>query len=174
MMSSIIKRQKGFTLVETLIYAAGTVLLIGVIVGLLVYVFKWYSVATISPRVDQVGVSVADRIMSDIRAASSTNSGASSFGVTNGAVSLNTIISTTTAATVHYSLSNGQIVVTVGNGSAQYLTPPNMYVSALQFDQITTVVSTAVHFKVSIDYSVHGSTSTNIYNGLGILRNSYQ
>ena len=52
-MQSHVGRQRGFTLVEALIYSVGTVLLLAVIVTALYYAYLWYGYATISPRVDK-------------------------------------------------------------------------------------------------------------------------
>lgn len=165
---------RGFTLVETLIYAAGTVLLLAVIVTAIYYADNWYGVATISPRVDQTGVSLADRLMGDIRAASSTNSASSAFNSPNGALSLNVMTSSATSAIRRYAIAGGRVTYSENGAAASYLTPANVYVSGLTFSQITTPVSSAVHFTLRLDFSARNGTTTNTYSGAGIMRNTYK
>ncbi len=166
------KRQRGFTLVETLVYAAGLVILLGAMTGFLYYMYDWYRTVTIAPRNDRVGVVLVDRIARDIRASASINVASSVFSTTSGAISV-TSTATPVATTTTITLSNGRITYKINSGSVQYLSPPDVTVSSLYMTQITTAISTAVKIDVELSYSTRAGIQKRTYTGLAILRQSY-
>ncbi|MDE1975175.1 MAG: hypothetical protein KGI49_01550 [Patescibacteria group bacterium] len=173
-MYSPISRKTGFTLVETLIYATGLVLLTGVIVSVLYYGYGWYRFVTVSPRVDQVGTLVLERLEGGIRAGRALDSSKDIFDVPAGSIGLNALDTSKNSISYEYYLENGRIMYSQNGGTAASITPADLYVSQLRFHEIATSVSTAIHFSVSIDYPTKNGTTTNSYSGLAIMRNSYQ
>jgi Tfp pilus assembly protein PilW len=98
-------KNRGFTLVETLFYIAGLILLLLVISTILLYMFNWYKKVTIEPRVDQVGTLLVDRIVRDIHTSGTINSSQSSFNTTNGSLSVTgDIDSVSTVSYTHLTL----------------------------------------------------------------------
>jgi Tfp pilus assembly protein PilV len=171
-MSTKINRQSGFTLLETLIYAAGLVVLLGAIFGLLAYTYTWYRTATIGSHVDAIGMGVADHIVKSIRSGQSSNTSSSLFGTTTGALSITSYVNSTTL-TKQYNLVGGRITYKEGSGSTQYLTPSDVYVSRLYFTDITNPISEGVRFDLDISYWNKTSTSTRTYSSVGVMQNSY-
>jgi hypothetical protein len=171
-----INLQRGFTLVETLFYAVGVALLLGVIVTMLYYALGWYRYATVSPRVDAAGSLIVDRIEDDLRAGLSLNSSQDTFNVALGSIGVNALDSSKNPVTYYYAVQSGKIVYQKNSGATQTISPSDLYVSRLQFNELDSADSKAIHFTVGIDYPIPtgGGTTTNTYSGLAIMRNSYQ
>lgn len=167
------KNKKGFTLVETLFYIAGLVLLLAVITTIFLYMYDWYRAVTIPPRVDRVGSILIDKISRDIHTSELINSAQSSFNTTNGALSITGIVDSI-SVTKKFSLSNGYLAYQQDSGSTSYLSPNGMTVSRLYFISTSTPISSAVHFDIDIAYKTKQGTTTKTYSGFSILRQSYE
>jgi hypothetical protein len=163
---------RGFTLVETLIYAAGAVVLIAAIAVVMANMYRWYDQATITPRVDQTGVAIVDRIVRDVRTGQSINSGSSSFGTNIGSLSLNSKVNSTTVVKL-YDVLNGRIRYTENSGAAAYISPSGMYATKFKLTQTDTLISKGIHVDLDITYSVRGASTTRSFSGEAIMRNSY-
>ncbi|HEX7724806.1 MAG TPA: hypothetical protein VF438_03680 [Candidatus Paceibacterota bacterium] len=165
--------QRGFTLVETLTYGAGLVIILGGLSIFLFYLYSWYRTATIPTRADAAGLTLMSQITNDIRVANTINSIASSFNVANGVISMTTSSGSNSTTTV-YSLENGHIVSKVGTAATSTVSAADSYISGFYIQQLTTPNSIAVRVEIDIDYSIKGATSTNVYSDLAILRQSYE
>jgi hypothetical protein len=168
--------QRGFTIVEVLVYAAGMALLVGAICGFLFYMYGWYRTATISPRIDQAAITLATRLEGDLRSGSSISSIVQDTA--NGTVSIISAANSVSTTTV-YTLSNGRVTWQQNGGSVIYLTPADLDVTGFYLHQINNVVSgtaisTAVRFEIDIAYAGKNGTTTDAYSALAILRESYQ
>lgn len=171
-------KNSGFTLVETLVYTAGVVLIIGVIVSMLYYTYRWYEAVAFPARANQVGITLANRILNDIRSGQLVNSSGTVFNVSAGSLSLTAFTSPTATVSKTYAFSAGRVTYREGAAAAQYLTPADVTISQLYFSRATSTVSTAIRFTIGITYPVRTSTTTvmasTTYSGLAIMRNTYQ
>ncbi len=168
-----INTEKGFTMVELVMYIAGmTVLLIAI--GTLIYsMYDFYKDATIGPRVDRVGLSVIDRITKDVRTGVSINTEQSKFGVPTGAISLNAQ-NDTTLLTKYFELKDGRIIYNENGSGEQFLTPDDLSVSNFEITQINTPISIALKYTIGINYTNDGEEKLKSYSGVAILRHSYE
>lgn len=157
---------------ETLVYAGGLVLLLAAMLTLLSATYDWYRNTTVGSRVDQVALTLADRIERDIRTGQSTNSANSSFATTSGAVSINALINSV-VVTKRYALVNGRITYQENGGTTQYLSPSDTTISRFYISDILTGVSEAIKFDIDITYGTKTGTSTRTYSDVAIMRNSY-
>ncbi|MDO8430363.1 MAG: hypothetical protein Q7S72_00010 [Candidatus Taylorbacteria bacterium] len=169
----IITKKRGFTLVETLFYIAGLVLLLLVISTILLYMYDWYRVVTIGPRVEQVGLTLVDKITRDIHGSGVIDTAQSSLNTTNGALALTGTLDSV-PVTRRFSLLNGCVAYQQNGGVATCLSPNGMTVTRLLFIQADTPISTAVKFDIDIAYRTKQGTTTKIYSGFAILRQSYE
>lgn len=164
-------KNRGFTLVEVLVYTAGAVLVIATIAVFLYYAFGWYRSVAIPARADQIGETLVDRLEKDIR--SSQNITNIVRGTNQGSISMVSLLSTTTTATKTYSIQNNRIVYTQNGGAVNYLTPSDISATTLNFYQNTSSYSTAIHFSFSLNFRTKNGFATTTYNGYAILKNSY-
>jgi len=167
------KTKRGFTLVETLFYIAGVILLLGVIVMTLINTYELYRYNVIYPRYNQEGVLAASRIENDIRSGVSLITAQKVFNTASGAIGINATDTSGNAVTYYYALQNGRIIYNKNGGANQFISPSNLTVTTLQFNEINTPLSVAIRFAIDISYSTKAGTTTHSYTSLGILRNSY-
>ncbi len=166
-------KNKGFTLVETLFYIAGLIILLSVISTILIYMFDWYKNATIPSRVDQAGIIILDKIVKDIHGSGTINDAYSTFNNTNGVLSL-TATNNSVSSTKKFSMLNGCVLYQIDSGTPACITPNGMTVSRLNFIKATSTISSAVKFDVDISYKIKQSTTTKTYSGFAILKQSYE
>lgn len=171
---SIPTKQKGFTLVETLLYAVGSALLLAVIATSISYSYRWYRNIVLIPNLDQTAGLLIDRISRDIRAGDTLDSGQSVFNSASGSIGINALDVSKNPVTHYYTLQNGHIMYQMNGGTSARVSPANVTVSELRFTQIATPLSNAVRVTISIEYISNNGTSTNTYSALAIMRNSYQ
>ncbi len=157
---------------ETLVYAGGLILLLSAMLTLLLATYDWYRNTTVGSRVDQVALTLADRIERDIRTGQNTNLGNSSFNTNSGALSINALIGSAVVVK-KYTLVNGRITYQENGGTTQYISPADITVSRFYLTDILTGVSEAIKFDIDITYSTKTGTTSRTYSDIAIMRNSY-
>lgn len=171
-MNLITNKKSGFTLLETLLYAAGLILILAGIVTFIFYMYEWYRKATVPSRVDMIGVTLLSKIGNDIRSSNVVNDADSSFSVSNGAISV-TSTNNSVSTTTKYYIQSGAIKYKLNTGSADNISPNDVYVSGFSINKLTTSVSTAIRIQLNLDYATKAGTTTNTYTNLITLRQSY-
>lgn len=177
MIHSIIRAQQrrlrgGFTLIETLIYGAGLVIVLGGMAAFLFYLYAWYRSATVPARADAAGLALASQIAADIRAANTVNALSSAFNTKNGVVSVTSSSGANSTTTV-YSLQNGAILEKVGTAATTTVSASDIWVSGFYATLLSNSNSSAVRFELDVDYHLSSGTTTMKYADMAILRQSY-
>lgn len=159
-------------MVETILYSVGVVLIIGAIVGLLVNMYRWYDQVTISSRIDQTGTTMVDRVLRDIRTGVTINTSESIFNFNLGSISVNAkengLNSTRT-----YSVSGGRLVYKLDAGQALPVSSSGMTVTRFYLKRLDTPISTGVRVELELTFMSQGTSTSRVYSGLAIMRNSY-
>lgn len=165
---------KGFTLIEVIIYVSILALLLSSVTYGVTMLLKTYKNVKEVRRVENSSISAMDRMVREIRNATSINVGSSSLNNTNGVLALDTTDIDGDAATVRFYLRNSRVYVEENGVELGPLTQAQTRASSLTFSSIAT--STAA--SVKIELTIMGSTSTpnlskNFYSTT-VLRGSYQ
>lgn len=172
----IIKKdnQKGFTLVETIVYLAlFVILLVGIINSVLMLTGSYRNVR-VSRSIESSAINTMDRIIREVRNADSIDYSQSNFGINPSALSLNTIDESGNSGTVRFYVQGNRVYLQENGVVSGPLTNANVTVSSLVFRNITSTSSTAVKVEMSIS-----STSTNSvfitrdFQGTAVIRGSY-
>lgn len=163
---------KGFSLIELVIYMAGMVALVTVLILMIVQIYGLYRQITIVPRSDRIGLLTVDRIVKDIRSGQSIDIGQSSFGAPEGVLFINAAESASFIEKEFY-IENGRIVYEE-NGDKNYLSPADLEVTKLQFEHLTTGISEGVRVEIDITFNNGDELVTKEYDGFAILRQSYE
>lgn len=166
------RTNRGFTLIETITYGAGLIIILGGVAAFVVAMYGWYREAILPARVDQAGIDMVNRLSNDIRAADSIDAAHTIQSSQIGALAL-----IQGATTTRYALDNGVLRYKLNNNATTTASPSDMYVSAFYVQELPTTVSGAVRVEVSIDYYKNGAdagTTTATYSGLAVLRQSYE
>ncbi|MBX4210882.1 prepilin-type N-terminal cleavage/methylation domain-containing protein [Candidatus Parcubacteria bacterium] len=174
--------QKGYSLVEMLIYIAILVVLLVAIVNTLIVITASHRTLKVSANIQAAAVSAMDRITREVREAKSIASG--DFGVDyaqppNAAkkIVLNTTDSTGAARTVQFHLdgTNSDVLDINDNGTDGPLTTSNVKVFTLIFSQITVAgVSTAIKIEMGLQASQGTVLEQQKFYSTVVLRGSYQ
>lgn len=165
--------KKGFTLIELVIYVAGLLILISVMILLIVQFYVLYREIIAVPRADRAGLTIVDRITKEIRAGDSIDLLNSQFNNTNGVLEFDSVESGTVISKSFY-LENGKAMYSRGLESPVSLTSRDLYVSNFYFTLVPTDVSTGIKFDLEIQFLTQNGTETKAYTGFSILRESYE
>jgi Tfp pilus assembly protein PilV len=170
---SIPTNTRGFTLIETLFYMVGLLILLAAMTSFLYYMYDWYQRSTVVPRMDRIGVNVVDTLVKDIRSGTTVNGAQSSFGITQGALSFAATVGAGTV-TKYFSLNSGRLVYQENGGAIAYISPTDVSISRFYVMATSTPLSEAVKFDVDITYSLRTGSTTRTYSGFTVLRQSYE
>ncbi len=168
-----LSKQKGFTLLELLLYMSGLLVLGTVIIMLIVQFYSLYKEMVASPRADRTGLLIVDRITKEIRSADEIDMLQSEFNTTDGVLKIRTLEDETTVEKT-FSIEEGVAKYQVDEEGVEDLSSDDFFVSNFNFDHIQTPVSDAVRFTMELQYQSQNATQTRSYTGFAILRESYE
>lgn len=162
--------KKGYSLVEVIAYIAMfTVLLSAVTYGTMVLVKSYRDTKSVR-KVENSALASMDRMVREIRNATSVDTGASSFGNSSGILTINNGPSTTT----RFYLSNQRIYVDENGAVLGPITLSSVRVTSLIFRHIATTTSEAIKIEMTMaGHTSSPSVSENFYN-TAVLRGSYE
>ena len=171
------KSSRGFTLVEMLIYLAILVVVSILVVGSVVMMMRAFNRIRVARMVDDSAKLVMERLVNEIRYATSTDTGAgqSSFDSHPGKLVINTADRVTENPTaIEFSLSGSTLRIKEGAQAYQDLTPPNIEITNLVFRRIALP---SAEEAVKIEMTIKGTRGTyekigNFYDTV-VLRGSY-
>lgn len=166
------KNQKGFTLIELVVYIAGLVMLSTVMALLIVQFYMLYKEIIAIPRADRTGLLVVDRITKEIRSADKIDTIQSQFGTTNGVLSLykkNDDID----STERFYIENSKIMNTTDD-KTESITSTDFDVTNLNFISVQTPVSQGIKFTIELQFKTRKGLETKSYTGFALLRESYE
>lgn len=166
-------KQKGFTLLELLLYVSGLLILGTVIIMLIVQFYSLYKEIVAAPRADRTALLIIDRITKEIRSADQINISESQFNTTSGVLDISTIENSTTTDKKFF-IQNGVAFYQKNNESPEELSSDDFVVSNFNFNYVQTSVSEAIKFNLELQYQAQNATRTKSYTGFAILRESYE
>lgn len=161
--------QKGFSLIEVLVYIAVTVLV--TLAGVLTYL----SLSTTLVRneteraVSQSAQVTLERMVRDIRGAISINAAQSTFGASPGKLSL-----VSGATTTEFALVNGKVELAVNGVSMGPLTSGGVGVDSLFFTRYTGTSTELVRISLTLSASNKAASTTRTFYEGAVLRGSYE
>jgi len=167
-MKQRIQHSKGYSLIELLIYIALFAILSVVLIQSLVTSFRVYAASQSYRRVQAEGELSMERIVREIRSATTITTSTSTFDSSPGVLALVGTDSVGATRTVTFSVSNGQLQIN-DNGTSGALTSTKVSVGTLIFRKITTTYSTAVKVELTLTTTV-GQTLTSSFYDTVILR----
>ena len=173
MQINILQKNKGFTLVELLVYISGLLALGSVLVLMIVQFYGLYKEIIIVPRADRTALLLVDRIKKDIRSASSVDLFDSQFGTTNGVLILNhqdegIVVSKS------FFVENGIVKYVEGSSPPISLSSSDFVVSNFNFNYVSAGVSQGIRFNIELQFKSRQGIDTRSYTGFAILRESYE
>lgn len=168
--------KKGFSLIETIIYISGLVLIVLAISGLTIKTLSFYKDIVIVPRTDQSAIAVVDKIVKDIRSGISVDTNNSLLNTGLGSLTLNSQ-ENGILLTKKFGYEDGKVYYEETSGvnvQRTSLTPDDFEVTEIRFTRIYTGISEAIRVDLDFTYQNRGENITKEYTGLAILRKSYE
>lgn len=167
------KKQNGLTIVETLIYISIFVVALTVIIQMMFSITKTHRLVKLKQSLEASGTVAVERILREIKNATSVDTVNSVFGSSPGRLTLAGTDANGNNYTLEFSVANGAVSLSKNGGAAGPLTVPGITATSLIFRNLSNSVSNGV----KIELSLSGTTGTEAKNldlfGFAILRNSY-
>ncbi len=164
---------RGFSLVETIVYLALFVMLSVVVIHALVTTVKLFvEIRTNRDFVDS-GYIAMERMTREIRGATSVDTVNSTLGTSPGVLQLNTTDDAGVAKTVKFVTSGGVLQLYENGTLSGALIGQNSTVTSLTFTQITTTKSKAVKVHLTIEDTRNSRNPTESFQDTIIMRRSY-
>jgi hypothetical protein len=167
------RNSKGFTLAETIVYAA----LVGLL--MLVIVETTTAVALASRRsrafldINSAAISAFSRFSRDIRRATSVDMVNSTLNASSGKLVLNMRGDSDDMASTTFSLSGTRVMTNETGGISGGITPDSISVSNLTFRAFTLGTTTAVRVEMTLAPDASTTVPALNFYGTYVLRGSY-
>ncbi|MDO8183565.1 MAG: hypothetical protein Q7T49_01085 [bacterium] len=171
-MTNPLLKQKGSTLLETIIYAALVTLIIAATVLTVFNAYKVLLQVRINRNLTAGGEAAMERLIREVRQGSSVNLGASTFDLNPGVLVLNTTNAGGNPATITFSVVNGTLNVVDTDGVAYSLGANYASTTLLIFRTVSTSSSMGVKIEMTLVDSRAPARSIN-FNSTAVLRGSY-
>jgi type II secretory pathway pseudopilin PulG len=165
----MINQKKGFMLVEMLIYLVVMLLITSATVYFVMTTYDLYRSTVRAALSDRVAATILGELVRETRLGLRINYAESDFGVTHGAVTFETIGNSSKS----FELTGGQIMYTDGGEAAVPLNPQAVAVTRFLLTSIITPVSEAIRYDIGVTYVLDGVPITRYYQGVALLRQSY-
>jgi type II secretory pathway component PulJ len=161
--------KQGFSVIEMLVYMA--VLVTVTLAGVLTYLslstnLVRYETERALSHAAQVSL---ERMVRDIREATSVNTGLSTLGTSPGVLTL-----VSGATTTKFSLSTGNVLLTRNGVDVGPLTNDNVTVNQLMFTRYTGTSTELIRIALTLSASNKAASTTQTFYSSAVLRGTYE
>lgn len=165
------KKNKGDSLIETIIYVSLMALLIGVIATVTNMLLVANSVVKATRRVENSSIAFSDKMMREIRAASSATL-VTSYPYDNDELTL-TIPTGSGNRTSRFYRSGDRVMVDDNGTQTGPITLSNMQVTSLHFKIMSTTTSQAIKYEVVMEGPTSTPDVSEKFYGTAVMRGFY-
>ncbi len=165
--------KRGFTLIESIIYAALASLLVITCFTLLFNMMRVYANFRSARTLTHSATVGLDRILREIKQASSVDTANSTFNASPGRLKLNTTDSSGNPTTIDFYVRGNVIVAQNGSGVVATTTDEALQITNLIFRNHPTTNSEAVSIELTLTDSRPATARSAKFYGTGVLRGSY-
>ncbi len=169
---NIHSKQKGFTLIELVIYIGILALFVFIVADSMISITRSYATLKSARAIHFSALSSYDRLANQIRDGREINLGLSTLGSHPGTLA---VVSDTGSgdSTIVFSLENGRLKVVTDSVEEGFLTKDDTTITNLVFNKFLVNGSEGVRVEMTIE-SVHGtSTRSSVFYNTFKLRGSY-
>lgn len=165
-------KNKGYSLVEIIMYASLMTLLVGVIVYVTNMLLVANGVVKATRRVENSAIAFSDKIMRDIRAASDASI-VTSYPYDQDELTL-TIPASGGSRTSRYYREGDRVMVDDNGTQTGPITLSNMRVTSLHFKLMSTTTSKAIKYEVVMEGPTSTPDVSEKFYGTAVLRGFYE
>lgn len=168
-------RTRGIALIESLFYVAILVLLVSAAVSTLIALNTSYGNIRSAESIGSSARIALDRIVKEVRLASSIDASNSAFATSTGRLSLMTTDASGAPATIEFFLSTSTRAVRVKENGVDTgrLTADSARATSFALRQIQTPVSEGVRIELELSSGYGTRTRSETFYATSVLRNSY-
>jgi type II secretory pathway component PulJ len=167
------KKEKGFSLVEMLIYIAILSMILVAIISVLFLLSRSHRAASSTKYVQSAALLSIDRMTRDIHNATTVNVIDSNLGSNPGRLSVNGIDSLGNTRNVEFYVQSGVLKVNENGVYAGQLTSSSTVVSNLIFRHIDQTVADAIRIEMQLSAGQGDYAKSETFYTTAVLRNSY-
>lgn len=167
------KLQKGYTLIETIVYLSIFALVSVLVINSFITVSYSYSSVRSNNDLLESGSFAMERMSREIRQAKTISVANSTLSSSPGVLELNSTDSSGNAFIVKFSVSNGALNVYENNTLVGNILGSNVSVTNLVFRRITTTKGEAVKIEMTLQDTRSKTTSIEKFYDTVILRGAY-
>lgn len=167
------RKRRGFTLIELLIYTGILIMLVAVVGGTLLSFSRSYRSIAAEQALELAAANVLQRMVYEIRNATSIDMGNSALNTSPGQLSLNTTDELGNAEVVQFFLSGQTLHVREAGVDKGSLSPYVARITNLTFRTITTGHSTAVKIGMTVESGTSTAYRSRPFYDTAILRPTY-
>ena len=156
------KKNKGFSLIEVIVYFSILTVISVLVVGNIFSLFKSYNTVRANQEIEYNAINILDKLTRDTRDAAFVNTSDSSFSVAQGAVSLNIASTTDSTAsnTAKFYLTGGKLKYKKDGVDFGNLSTNNVTVSNFKIYYISATSTEAIKVELGIDITPHLNSTT--------------
>jgi type II secretory pathway pseudopilin PulG len=162
--------KRGYSITELLVYIAILTFLLLIISNILISISKTQKVLAASRRVEVSGISIAERVSREIRAASSINIVTSVLGTHPGRLVLDGDDELGNTRTVEFYESNGKVYIMENGVDLGPLSVEGANVTSLVFRRFTGINSEGVRLELSIESGESASYKNMNFYSTAVIR----
>jgi len=165
-------KNKGFTLVELLVYLGAMVIILLALSYMMINAYSLYDATLSGARADRSASTLMQVLASELRSGATIDQASSVFNTAQGQLTITAKSGGNEMAKV-FRLENNRVILS-HDGVDTMMSPEDMEVTKFLFTQIVTPISYAVRYEVDLTFPVRGELVTRTYPGVVILRHSYE
>lgn len=162
-------KQKGFSLIEMLVYIALLVLLSGAVIVSIFSLSDVFQRNTHERELADAAVHTLERISREARKAGGFNLGGSQLNVPLGSVAL-----VDGSTTTIFSVTNGRMEVSVNGAPEEVLTPEHIVVDNVVFHRLQSTSTEALRVSLTLSVKEDTASTSMTFLNTAVLRNSYE
>lgn len=169
------KKQRGFSLMEVVIYTALFVLISGATVDAIIMTTRAFSNLRISRDINDSAIKVMERLTRDVKNATSIDLAQSTFSATPGRLTLNTLSATGTPVIIEYyvATTTGQLRLKENGVDKGSLMSAKTQVDALVFYLISTAQTSGIKTELHLRSSRGAVQDQDHFYNTSMLRGTY-
>lgn len=166
-------RQRGMSLVETMVYIFILTLILFAVANALYSITRLYRAIQSSRAIESTAEVALERMTREIRDATNVDVAKSTLGLSPGRLVLNTTDEAGASSTVEFWLSGQSVEIKEAGVDIGPLSPMKARITSLIFRRIQTAKSQAVKVEMNIESGQDNSYKTKPFYSTIVLRGSY-
>jgi len=167
------KKQRGFTLLEMVVYVALASLLSVAIMKSLIITTRAFNELRIDRDINDSAIAIMERLTREIKNAKSIDVVASTFGTATSRLRLNTTDASGTAVTVEFFVSSSTLHVKENDVDKGALNSGRTTVNSFVLYRINNVNSSAVKIELFLSGQRGPTVKQEVYYDTAVLRDAY-